>query len=304
MSRMIFFRIVRGILTVLIVSFIMFTLLFLVGDPVAMIHSEGSPEELERLRQHMGLDDPFIVQYSRWFSNALKGDFGLSFYHRSPVMPLIRERIPVTMILIGSALLFAILVSFPAGIICAVRKNSVFDQAITGFVLLGQSMPVFWTGIVLMLIFSVNLGWLPPSGWGTWQQAILPILTLGAYQTPLFLRMIRSSMLEVLGLDYIRTARAKGLRQSIVIFKHAFKNASIPIISIFGVQFALLMAGAVITETVFAIPGLGRLMVRSIIHVDQTVVLGATFFIVLVIVFTNLAVDFLYIYLDPRIRYD
>lgn len=304
MSRALAIRFVRLIVTVVIVSFVMFTLLFLTGDPVTMILAEGTPEDIARLRELMGLDDPFVVQFSRWAGNAVRGNFGHSFYYKTPVWPLISERLPPTLILTFGALGLSILVAVPAGVLSAVRRYSLIDQVVTVLVLFGQSMPVFWTGIMLMLLFAVTLGWLPASGWGTWQQAVMPLISLAAFQTPMFLRIARSSMLEVLSLDYMKTARAKGLSERIVIYKHGLKNAAIPIVTVMGVQFALLMGGTLITETVYAIPGLGRLLVRSMIQVDYTVVMAVTFFKCLIVVGANLAVDVMYIFLDPRVRFN
>ncbi len=303
MSRVLAVRFVRLIVTVVLVSSVMFTLLFLTGDPVTMILAEGTPEDIARMREHMGLDDPFIIQFGRWVSSAVRGDFGHSFYYKTSVWPLISERLPATLTLTFGALGLSLLVAIPAGILSAVKRYSLADQVVTIVVLFGQSMPVFWTGIMLMLLFSVTLRWLPASGWGTWQQAVLPIISLAAFQTPMFLRIARSSMLEVLSLDYMRTARAKGLSERVVIYKHALKNASIPIVTVTGVQLALLMAGALITETVYAIPGLGRLLVRSMIQVDYTVVMAITFLKCLIVVACNLGVDVLYIYLDPRVKF-
>ena len=304
MSRAFAIRFVRLIVTVVIVSFVMFTLLFLTGDPVTMILAEGTPEDIARLRELMGLDDPFLVQFGRWSGNAIRGNFGHSFYYKTAVWPLVSERLPPTLILTFGALGLSILVAIPAGVLSAVRRYSLADQVVTVLVLFGQSMPVFWTAIMLMLLFAVTLGWLPASGWGTWQQAIMPLITLAAFQTPMFLRIARSSMMEVLSMDYMKTARAKGLSERMVIYKHGLKNAAIPIVTVTGVQFALLMGGTLITETVYAIPGLGRLMVRSMIQVDYTVVMAVTFFKCLIVVFANLGVDMMYIFLDPRVRFN
>lgn len=304
MSRALAIRFVRLIVTVVIVSFVMFTLLFLTGDPVTMILAEGTPEDIARLRELMGLDDPFLVQFGRWAGNAITGNFGHSFYYKTAVWPLVAERLPPTLILTFGALGLSIMVAIPAGVLSAVKRYSLADQVVTVLVLFGQSMPVFWTAIMLMLLFAVMLGWLPASGWGTWQQAIMPLITLAAFQTPMFLRIARSSMMEVLAMDYMKTARAKGLAERMVIYKHGLKNAAIPIVTVTGVQFALLMGGTLITETVYAIPGLGRLMVRSMIQVDYTVVMAVTFFKCLIVVFANLGVDMMYIFLDPRVRFN
>ena len=209
---------------------------------------------------------------------------------------------PTTLLLTFFALALAVCIAIPAGILTAVKRYSLVDHLATLLVLLGQSMPVFWTGIMLMLLFAVAWNLLPASGWDTWQSTVLPAITLGTFQAPLFLRMSRSAMLEVLGLDYVHTARAKGLKEQVVIIKHALKNAAIPIVTVIGLQFGVLLGGAVVTETVFAIPGTGRLIVRAIGQLDFPVVQAGVMTLALIIVLMNFMVDMLYLYLNPQVR--
>jgi peptide/nickel transport system permease protein len=209
---------------------------------------------------------------------------------------------PTTLTLTVLSLLVALLVALPVGIYSAVRRNSPLDHAATVVVFLGQSMPVFWTGIMLILLFAVQWRWLPVSGWETWAAAVLPTLTLGIFTAPLLLRIVRSSMLEVINLDYVRTARAKGVSEWRVILRHALKNAALPLVTVTGLQFGLLLGGAVITESVFAVPGVGRLIVDGIRQLDFPVVQAAVFMLALIVVLVNFAVDMLYVYLNPQIR--
>jgi ABC-type dipeptide/oligopeptide/nickel transport system permease component len=284
------------------VSLVTFSLMYLSGDPVAMILPEATEADRAVLRETLGLNRPLLVQYGSFVARALEGDFGQSFFHRSPALPLVLERIPTTLLLTVLALGFAVLLAIPAGILTAVKRYTWIDHVATVTVLLGQSMPVFWTGIMLMLLFAVTWRWLPASGWDTWQAMLLPAVTLGTFQAPLFLRMSRSAMLEVLGLDYVRTARAKGLGEWRVILSHALKNAAIPIVTVIGLQFGALLSGAVVTETVFAVPGTGRLIVRAIGQLDFPVVQAGVMTLSLLIVAVNFAVDLLYLYLNPQVR--
>lgn len=284
------------------ISLITFLLMHLSGDPVSMILPEATEADREVLRQAMGFNRPLIVQYGSFILRAVQGDFGKSFFHRSPALPLVVERMPTTLLLTFFALGLAVVIAIPAGILTAVKRNSVFDHLATVSVLLGQSMPVFWTGIMLMLLFAVTWRLLPVSGWETWQATVLPAITLGTFQAPLFLRMSRSAMLEVLGMEYVQTARAKGLGERLVIVKHALKNAAIPIVTVIGLQFGVLLGGAVITETVFAIPGTGRLIVRAIGQLDFPVVQAGVMMLSLIIVVVNFAVDLIYLYLNPQVR--
>jgi ABC-type dipeptide/oligopeptide/nickel transport system permease component len=302
MTAVIVRRLLRLVIVCFGISLVTFLLLHLSGDPVSMILPEATDADRAVLREALGLNRPLLVQYGAFITRAVQGDFGQSFFHRTPALPLVFERIPTTLLLTVIALGLAVLVAVPAGMLTAVKRYSWIDHVATVTVLLGQSMPVFWTGIMLMLLFAVAWRLLPASGWETWQNAVLPALTLGTFQAPLFLRMSRSAMLEVLGMDYVRTARAKGLREWWVISKHALKNAALPIVTVIGLQFGVLLSGAVITETVFAIPGTGRLIVRAIGQLDFPVVQAGVMTLALLIVLVNFVVDLLYLALNPQVR--
>jgi ABC-type dipeptide/oligopeptide/nickel transport system permease component len=295
-------RLLRLVVVCFGISLITFLLMHLSGDPVAMILPEATEADREVLREAMGFNRPLLVQYSSFLGRAVQGDFGQSFFHRSPALPLVLERMPTTLLLTFCALALGVALAIPAGILTAVKRYSWIDHLATVTVLLGQSMPVFWTGIMLMLLFAVNWRLLPASGWETWQAIVLPTITLGTFQAPLFLRMSRSAMLEVLSLDYVQTARAKGLPEWWVVLKHALKNAALPIVTVIGLQFGVLLGGAVITETVFAIPGTGRLIVRAIGQLDFPVVQAGVMTLSLIIVVVNFAVDLFYVYLNPQVR--
>jgi peptide/nickel transport system permease protein len=302
MTAILMRRLARLIVICFGISLITFLLLHLSGDPVAMILPEATEADRAVLREAMGFNRPLLVQYGSFMARAVQGDFGQSLYHRSPALPLVLERMPTTLLLTLFALLLAVGIAIPAGIFTAVKRYSVYDHLATVAVLLGQSMPVFWTGIMLILLFAVGLNLLPASGWESWQATVLPTVTLGTFQAPLFLRMSRSAMLEVLGLDYVQTARAKGLDEWLVIVKHALKNAAIPIVTVIGLQFGILLGGALVTETVFAIPGTGRLIFRAIGQLDFPVVQAGVMMLSLFIVAVNFMVDLLYLYLNPQVR--
>jgi peptide/nickel transport system permease protein len=296
-------RFLQSLLVLLGVSFVVFGILFLTGDPaLVLLPPDASAEDVEKFRQAMGFNDPFIVQYGRFLGGALRGDFGQSVRHGEPAFDLVMERMPATFELSGAALLIALCLAIPAGIISAVRRNSLLDYVSTVVALLGQSMPTFWLGIMLILLFSVQLNLLPSSGRGDWQHMLLPAITLGLFTTARITRLTRSGMLEVLSQDYIRTARAKGVANPAVVWKHALKNAAIPIVTIVGIELGTLLGGSVITETIFAWPGVGRLSVQAINNRDYPVVQAAVFTLSTTFVLVNLIVDMLYTYLDPRIR--
>jgi peptide/nickel transport system permease protein len=297
-------RLLQSLIVLLGVSFVVFFILHLTGDPaLVLLPPDASPEDVRRFREAMGFNDPFFVQYGRFLGGALRGDFGQSIRHGESAFHLVAERMPATFELAGAALLLALVLSIPAGIISAVRRNTVLDYVSTVVALLGQSMPTFWLGIMLILLFSVQFHLLPSSGRGTLEHLILPAVTLGLFTTARITRLTRSGMLEVLGQDYIRTARAKGVSNPPVVWKHALKNAAIPIVTIIGIELGTLLGGAVITESIFAWPGMGKLVVDAIFFRDfpvvQTVlILSATIFVAI-----NLVIDVLYTVLDPRIRY-
>lgn len=296
-------RLLQSLLVLFGVSFVVFAILFLTGDPAAvLLPPEATAEDIRRFREAMGLDDPFLVQYARWLAGAVRGDFGTSIRHGEPAFRLVLERMPATLELAGAGLALALALAVPAGVVSAVRRNTPLDYLATVVALLGQSMPTFWLGIMLILLFSVQLNLLPSSGRGSLEHLVLPALTLGLFTTARITRLTRSGMLEVLGQDYVRTARAKGVAEPPVVWKHAFKNAAIPIVTIVGLELGTLLGGSVITETIFAWPGVGRLSVQAIYNRDYPVVQAAVFLLASTFVVINLLVDVVYTYLDPRIR--
>jgi peptide/nickel transport system permease protein len=285
------------------VSLVTFGILHASGDPVALLMPEAPEADRARLRQALGLTDPIPLQFVRFVGNAARGDFGKSFfYHGQPAFGLVLERMPTTLGLTSLAIGLALALALPVGIYGAVRRNSLTDHVATVTVFLGQSMPVFWIGIMLILLFAVQWRLLPVSGWESWGAVVLPAITLGIFTAPLLLRIVRSSMLEVIYLEYVRTARAKGLSEWLVICRHAFRNAALPLVTVTGLQFGLLLSGAIITETVFAVPGMGRLIVGAIRQLDFPVVQAGVFVFAMTIVTVNLVVDVLYVYLNPTIR--
>jgi peptide/nickel transport system permease protein len=296
-------RLWQSLVVLLGVSFVVFLILHLTGDPALVLLSpEATAEDVRRFREAMGFNDPFLVQYWRFLTGALRGDFGQSVRHGEPAFGLVVERLPATFELAGAALLLALVLSIPVGIVSAVHRNTVLDYVSTVVALLGQSMPTFWLGIMLILLLSVQLQWLPSSGRGGWEHLILPAVTLGLFTTARITRLTRSGMLEVLNQDYIRTARAKGVSNPPVVWKHALKNAAIPIVTIVGIELGTLLGGSVITETIFAWPGVGRLSVQAINNRDYPVVQASVFLLATTFVVVTLLVDVVYTYLDPRIR--
>jgi peptide/nickel transport system permease protein len=295
-------RLVRLIVVVVGVSLVTFAILHASGDPVALIMPEAPEADRAVLRRTLGLHDPLPIQFGRFIANTVTGNFGNSFFHRTPAFALVIERMPTTLLLTACSMALAIIIALPVGIYSAVRRGRAVDQVATGTVFLGQSMPVFWTGIMLILLFSVQWRLLPVSGWESWASLVLPTVTLSTFTAPLLLRIVRSSMLDVIRLDYVRTARAKGVSEWIVICRHALKNAALPVVTVTGLQFGLLLGGAVITETVFAIPGVGRLIVGAIRQLDFPVVQAGVFMLAMIVVTVNFLVDLLYGYLNPQIR--
>jgi len=297
-------RLVDLCAAVLGVSTIAFLALRLSGDPVALLVTEYATEaEIARVRALLGLDQPLWVQYGRFLSDVLRGEFGESLRFIKPAATLVWETLPATMTLAVAAVAIATAVAVPLGILAAVRRGTVLDGAATILATVGQSMPYFWLGILLILVFAVHLRVLPPFGSGTWRHLILPAVTLSMTPLARTMRLVRSGMVEVLGQDYIRTAWAKGLGPRRVLFRHALQNAAIPVVTILGLDFGTLLGGAVVTETIFAWPGVGRLIVQAIQSRDYPVVQAAVFYLALVFVLINLLVDVIYAHLDPRIKY-
>ena len=302
MTTVVVRRLVRLAVVLAGVSIVTFSILHVSGDPVALMMPEAPESDRAVLRKAMGFDEPVAWQFVRFIGNTARGEFGNSFFHRQPALTLVLERMPTTLTLTVMAMGLALLVALPGGIYSAIRRNSVVDHAVTVVVFLGQSMPVFWTGIMLILLFAVQWRVLPVSGWESWASVLLPAVTLGAFSAPLLLRIVRSSMLEVINLDYVRTARAKGVSEWFVIGRHALRNAALPLVTVAGLQFGLLLGGAVITETVFAIPGVGRLIVGAIRQLDFPVVQAGVFLLAMIVVVVNFVVDMLYLFLNPTIR--
>lgn len=275
------------------------------GDPAVLLAGEfADPETIRVMRERFGLDQPMYVQFGIFLGNLAQGELGESTRTRRPVTSELATFFPNTLELTLAAMAVALLIGIPAGVLSSVRPNSMADFIATLVALIGVSMPVFWFGLLAILIFSVQLGWFPVAGRGTLSHLVLPAISLGLGGTAILARMTRSSMLEVLNQDYIRTARAKGLVGRAVVYKHALRNAMIPVITVTGLQFGTLMAGAVLTETVFSWPGIGQLMVQSILARDYPVVQGAVLLVATTFILVNLAVDMFYGTLDPRIRYD
>jgi peptide/nickel transport system permease protein len=306
-------RLIGMIPVLFLVSVVIFSILHLTpGDPaLLMLGEEVTPEKLAALRHQLALDQPIPVQYAIWLSNVLHGDLGRSVRTQQPVVEAIEQRLPPTFELTLFALVFSLGLAIPAGIISAARRNSSSDLISTTLALLGISMPNFFLAILLIFIFALKLRWFPPIGYTPITQdvvanikgMILPGLTLGAATAALISRQLRSSLLEALNQDYIRTARAKGMGERMILLGHAFKNAMIPIATIIGLQVGALLGGAIITESIFVLPGVGRLVVDSIFARDFPLVQGVVLFLALVYLFANLAVDVVYVFLDPRIRY-
>ncbi len=291
------------------VATIVFILMFIVpGDPARLLMGQhGDEETLRAIRREMGLDRPVYVQYARYIGRLAQGDLGMSYRQRRPVARIIRERFPATLKLAAASMIIAIAFGMAAGIVAAVYRNGILDWLVMVFSLSGISMPVFWLGMMLILLFASGLGWFPVGGYGRsgdLRHLFLPAISLAAVSTGYIARMMRSSMLEVLGKDYIRTARAKGLSEKAVMLRHALRNAFIPVATIIGINFASLLGGAVATETVFAWPGLGRATVDAIRVRDLPMVEGCILFLAVIFVLANLAVDLSYAWLDPRIRLD
>lgn len=306
-------RLIQAVVLLVIVSMVTFALIHSApGGPSILSNPDLSRDQIAQMSSQLGLDDPLPVQYGRWLVNILRGDFGISYNTIEPVIGLIANRLPNTLLLAGVALVLSILLAVPIGIFCAIRRNSFLDRMVASFTFLGVSIPVFWLGIMLIVLFSVQLKWLPGGGMSTIgeeftlrdriEHMVMPVFVLTIANLAELTRYTRSGMITVLGEEYIRTARAKGLTQKHVIMGHALRNAMIPVVTIIGVLLPRAVSGAAITEAVFAWPGMGSLAVEAATTRDYPVVLGTTLTVATVVVFSSLITDLAYGYLDPRIR--
>jgi peptide/nickel transport system permease protein len=303
MTRYIIRRLLWAVFVIFATSLVVFFVTYLTGDPVGLlVPPEGTKEDYETLRHVYGFDRPLVVQYADFAARAVRGDFGNSLRHQQPALPMVIERLPNTAQLALAALIVALVGSIPLGIISAVKRRSWIDTSAMTLALLGQCMPTFWLGIMLILVFAVSLRLLPAFGNEGPISLVLPAITLGAYSMARLARLTRSNMLEVLQLDYVRTAYAKGLAGWSVILGHAFKNAAIPIVTLIGLEAGNLLSGAIITETVFAYPGIGLLAVQSVINRDVRLIQAVVFVVATIFVVLNLLADLAYMALDPRIR--
>jgi peptide/nickel transport system permease protein len=309
----VFRRILATIPVMAIVALFVFSLLYIApGDPAAVIAGDqATPADVERIRQSLGLDRPFLVRFGEWSWRILHGDLGVSIFTNLPVWTMIEQRIGPTMSLMSVTLVLSVVVAVPMGVIAAWKAGSLLDRIIMGFAVFGFSVPVFVVAYLLAYVFALELEWLPVQGYtplsaGVWpwlENLILPAIALGCVYIALIARITRATMLEVLSQDYIRTARAKGLGQQPILFLHALKNAAVPIVTVIGIGIALLIGGAVVTESVFVIPGLGRLTIDAILRRDYPVIQGVVLLFSFIYVLVNLGIDLLYTLLDPRIRY-
>ena len=314
MTQYILRRLIQSVFIVWGCATLVFFMLRLVpGDPVVvMLGPEYTPEAAEALRRKMGLDEPVYVQYVKWFGNLFQGDLGTSIASSQTVTEVIRTGLPKTLSLALVSFVIALAIALPTGIVAALRRNTAVDYAASVVAFVGVSMPSFWFGIILILVFAVQLGWLPAIGYaeltedGFWpwlEHLLLPGLAIGTGYAAILMRFVRAGLLEVLGSDYVRTARAKGVRERAVVVRHALRNSLIPVVTVIGIQLALILSGTVVIETVFSIRGLGRILVGAIFDRDYPIVQGVILLISVIFVLANLVVDVVYTFLDPRIRY-
>ncbi len=303
MRRYVARQLVQLVVVIVGISMLAFAILHVIGDPVLLLLPQNAGKaEYERYHKLLGLDKPIYVQYWKFASRAVQGDFGKSWYTDTPAFRLVLQRMPPTIYLTLAGLVMALLIALPLGILAALKRHSFVDTLCTVVAVAGQAMPIFWLGIMLIIIFAVRLKVLPASGYGTWQHFLMPAFTLGAFLAPLTMRLVRSGVIEIMNMEYIKTARAKGLGERMVVIKHAFRNACIPVITVLGLQFGQLLGGAIVTETVFAWPGVATLAVESIRNQDFPVVQCAVVLLALIIVSVNFFVDVIVGLIDPRIR--
>ncbi|MDQ0254756.1 peptide/nickel transport system permease protein [Evansella vedderi] len=305
MGRYLIRRVLQVIPVLLIISFIVFALVYMAGDPVSlMLPEEASQEEIDSLREALGLNDPLHVQYGVYIINALQGDFGKSYRYNQDALSIVLERLPQTLELAIVSMIFATIIAIPLGIWSASKQNSYIDLIATGASVLGKAMPNFWLGIMLILLLSVNLAIFPVSGRGTLMHIVLPAITLGTAIAAEMTRLIRSNMIEIMQQDYVRTAKSKGQKDSIVTYRHAFKNCLIPVVTIMALQTSGLIGGALVTEVVFAWPGMGQLLVQAVNARDMAIVQACVFVIAVAVILMNLLADIIYRMIDPRIKYE
>jgi ABC-type dipeptide/oligopeptide/nickel transport system permease component len=303
-GRYLLARTARGLAVLLLVSVLVFALGLLAGDPLApLVPVETTPLQLEELRAAHGLADPLPVRFGRFLGQLARGDLGESFRSRQPALDAVAERLPATLALAAAAMAVTLVVAIPAGILSAVRKDTLADGVVVAGSVVGHSVPTFVLGLGLIYLVAVELRWLPTSGRGTPAHLILPGVTLGLFYAGRLARLVRSSLLDVLQQDYVWTARAKGVRETVVILRHALRNASLPLVTVVGLELGSLLGGAVVTETVFAWPGIGKLAVDAVMSRDYPIVHAVVVVVALAFVLVNLAVDVLYVCLDPRIRH-
>lgn len=304
MAKYLLRRVLMGLAVLLAVSTVIFLALRLAGDPIALLVTDDVPPDIrEEIRRDLGLDQPTHIQYIRFLQGAVKGNLGFSFYFKEPAMQLVVERIPASLQLVFGTMLISVVLAIPLGVAAATRRGTTLDRSILLGSLFGISAPPFWVGIILILIFAVNLKMFPSSGRGTWAHVVLPAASLSFFRIALFVRLVRAGMLDVMELDYIRTARAKGLPERVVIYKHALKNTMIPIVTLAGLQMGALLTGAIITERIFAWPGMGWLILESLQRLDYPVVVAYAVVTASIFVGINLVVDMIYSLLDPKVRY-
>jgi ABC-type dipeptide/oligopeptide/nickel transport system permease component len=295
-------RLVQTLVVLGIVSFLIFVMLVVAGDPLElMLPPAAGLAEREELKQRLGLDQPWYIQYGRFLRGAVRGDFGRSYYFGQPALPLVLERLPASLSLVGAALGIAVAPAIPLGILLARRRGSAADHLGLAGTLVCMSAPTFWIGLVLIFVFAVELGWLPTSGSGSWRHLVLPAVTLALYRVALFTRLVRASMVEVLGEDYVRTARAKGQRERAVVWRHALRNTLLPFLTVGGIQGGALIAYSIVTEKIFAWPGMGLLLLTSLERLDYPVVVAYAVVTAGIFIVLNFAVDMLYALVDPRV---
>lgn len=314
MGRYIITRLIQTIPVLLLVSVFSFSIMKLVpGDPAVLIGGpSATPVELEAIRHNLGLDQPFHVQLLRYYSGLARGDLGTSLLLGKPVLESVIDRIPVSLSIALYSMVLTLVLGIGCGVAAALNRNKWADQAAMAFALIGVSLPNFWLGLMLIIVFAVHLGWLPTGGYVPWQSdpvgwfktATMPAVSLALLQVGLLARITRSTMLEVLRQDYVRTARAKGLPERIVIAKHAFKNVMIPVVTVIGVIFSVLLSGSVVIESVFSVPGIGSLLGSAVLRRDYPMIQGGLLFVAATLLMLNLLVDVLYAFFDPRVRYD